>query len=534
MSLVVHLELIVLLGLSSSLDRIFQTFHTIHSEQRKSDSSKSFVSHLHNLSHAQSSTDLRVDPDAFLGQTHQIAWNIIHTQPDKYGTYSCQITFDHMQFLMEQSSSDPTRLVVTNLDTHEKLTCPNTPFSQLQKGMLNQYIAEQHRLGHSSVSLAGFDLSTFILAGIDLSDVDFSGTSLSRKNFEEIVACNGKVMGAVIEPGENMQQVQLGNVKLDHIAANALIDAGADFKSVLKNYLANEPYVASRLYKADLLSKYLARERVQNRIPIDLSGFDFSDVALKGMNFAHALLSEDALPTIILGEGNLSRAQLAKVVPIQKEKTNFEQDCLAMLKLYSQTVAEIVLKSSTHDRAHDVAEQIYKQHQDVLEDYVWQSGHDITLNVAAVIKSSTGNCGEMAGLCKSMLDLYLIDSLKQLGYRDVSVSSFFAYTFMQASDHAVVVLACSFNGKTEKYIVDPWSHGGAWTYEEGMRFFREHPLERYVYPTITFFNYKSISKTLDNPAYQSIVNKLFVKTGVKEQLDATIRKNVGRFNSSSS
>jgi uncharacterized protein YjbI with pentapeptide repeats len=546
------------------------------------DSYVQFVSQLKDwLCGAESNKDFPHEQQA------QIIGNIVNANNDG-NNFSCSIWFGNSHFSIKQTSADAT-IVICALDMYgneigEAVPLEGITFPELQIHMLKMYVETQRTEGRSSIDWCPF-------------------------NFSKLT-----------------KDILIG-ISIDNFTANSLIEAGADLKLVVASFLASKPCSESELYKsallrqiqeterkqhkANMLEKYLDVKRVADRLPINLSELDLSDVNFEGLNLAGTTLSSDNLNAIIAGGGNLTGATLADEVTninvhyldevkIDKSMANqlikaganpkivllkyiaterslnkknidisgmdlsrvdvrgidlhdvdtagilfaqtpvsnlsdkmevqasFRRDLVAMLTVFSKTVAETILHSSTRDKENKVAQNIYMAHQSLLKEWVWQNGQNIPRSIESVLKYSTGNCGEMAGMCKSMCDLYLKESLVLLGYHDVSITAIFVYA-KQPSDHAAVYLSCSFNGIAGKYLIDPWIGGKAWPYQEGMDYLRTGKSAIFTNSTTTFETHEEINRILDKDEYHEFVNDIFDQFNVAEQLYSTIKKHQSNF-----
>jgi hypothetical protein len=324
--------------------------------------------------------------------------------------------------------------------------------------------------------------------------------------------------------------------------------------------------------KKGMLELYIREHRISHgKAPIDLALFDLTDtnIDLSDIDFARTVLSAKNVDAIIAGGGSLegaidadandapikeianeialSRATPRSFVKADVDKPamtnplvtehansgdvqkNFEHDFLLMLNMYSQTVAEIIRKSTSLDLVEKASREKSIAHNNAYA-YVWDMD-SLAMRVRATIKTSTGNCSDMAITCKGLFDLYLVESLKLLGYDPVSIRSYYAGTHQQFSNHAVVFLTCSFNGISKQYIIDPWSLAGkAWLSRDAIQFFRNSAPDEYLDPaTISFSRNESSNAMLEEKEYQDALSTIFVHFKVKEQLDAAIKVYESKF-----
>lgn len=561
---------------------------------------KEFVVWLKSLFSDDVKTKIQAKENRLQLKTKQITENIINAKPDPNGDYTCTVQYGIKSFSVSQRANSG-HVEITDLETKETLPFKSVPFSHIQKQLLVQYIQEQRDLG------LALNLSSFDLSHIDLSSVDFSHTVLSRKNFDAIINSGGNLAGATLAAGEDVTNLNLARVSLDNTMAVSLIGAGADFKTVLVNYLATKPGWLSQQFKTKLLIKYLEAERRDERLPIDLSMFDLSDVRVKDVRFDNTKLSSSHLKTIITGGGKLEGASIERVpgvifdeagmskskalqlikagletksiliaylasersqgrgnidisefdltgidlqsinhrnvdlssVKIEKTegykdrvKANFEQDLLTMLNIYAQTVASIIVKSPTKDMFNaangvSIEKDKYNAHIFTVENYIRKMRTTITDGIEPSLKSSTGNCGEMANIGMSMLDLYLEKTLNLLGYQNFSVVISKRHA-KAPSDHGIVKLKCSFQGKSTAYIIDPWSENGkAWRYTNGLQYFRTQKEGRFIKKNIKFSVDRGATASLK--AQKEKISTIFDKFSVKEQLYSLLAQNESQF-----
>lgn len=573
----------------------------------KSISLKYIAAHPDNLFIDHPKTGIQLNEHYFFGSQGKAAKAFVNANHNENGFYSCIVTCQDTRLSISQSDWNSKHIVICDLQTKEQMQFIDAPFPELQKKIFKRYIKERSELGNVPVDLSEFDLDTFT----DLSDVDFTNTILSRQNVDAIIKGGGSLARATIAAGEDVADLYLEGVALDKTMADSLINAGADFKSVLVSYLTSRPCVASSIYKATMLKAFLETERKNGKVPIDLSEFDLSDVNFKGIDFAGTLLSKDNLRAIIAGSGNLTGATLADNVtaarlhsldnvgmdksmatqlitaganpravlvnylaternlghihidisginltgvdmrgidlhdidlynaglngvkltnsPLLTEQyqkrvqANFESDFLTMLTMFSQTVAAAILKSPSWDFANHMPTTKYGRAMHYVRQYEGRQ------SIEAAFKASTGNCGEMAAICKSMIDLYFEKSFKPLGYQDFSFKSSCIIS-LKPSSHVAVMVTCVFQGIKRCFIVDPWSDGGkAWTYQNGLDYFHQRTPDRYTQPGITFVDEGDKNDYLEMPSTQTALHAIFNNFGMDKQLNSTIKKHKLQF-----
>lgn len=232
--------------------------------------------------------------------------NLLNAKTDN-GAYCAEITFGKTRLVISQSGTDTNTVLIRDLNTDEEVVFHDISFESLQKQMLQQYI-HGHRLLHFTV-----DLSLFNLTKIELSDLDLAHTIINRQTFDALVASGLDVRGTALAAGEDTTGLNLVGVALDKPLAESLINAGADFKSVLISYLASPRGTFSHLFLAELLFQYLSSEQRENNLPIDLSAFDLRNICFDGINLSHTILSNENLKAIIAAGGNLKAAALYSV-----------------------------------------------------------------------------------------------------------------------------------------------------------------------------------------------------------------------------
>jgi len=546
------------LSTNSSISQLFLSLHSAFTGTNQNASLGYLTYELESLLTDQYASENHLDEHCFSSDFKAIFSNIVSTVEDANGAYSCSITYESATYSISQSASNPTTIVIRNSSTDEERTLENASFSILKNLSIKRYIREQCRLQNAPVDLSLFDLNS------------------------------------------------LENTAWDKGLVEQAVDAGADFKTVLASYLATKPCLGSYLYKADFLKRYLDSERRQNRLPIDLSTLDLSDVNLKEFDFTGTLLGQHNFDDIVKGSGDFSRATLAqglnaaglhcfdkvgvdKAMAVQlianganprvalihylaterklqhvnidikgidltdvssksidlhdvnvdgiqfakppvltqdderQLQDNFEHDLLRMLTAYSKTVSNIILKSSSKDFENDLPHEVHGTLIDQNRQNEKQSEQ-----LRAAIKTSSGNCSEMAKIAKCMIDLHLEKSLQLIGYEKFAFTAS-CISAVYPADHLVVLLRCAFLGAQREYIVDPWSAGKAWSYEDGLHYFRTEAPDSYANPTMSFREHKGFNSHLNSPALQSTMRTIFNQFHIKEQLDSTIKENKSHF-----
>lgn len=267
--------------------------------------------------------------------------------------------------------------------------------------------------------------------------------------------------------------------------------------------------MAIQLIKANanprvVLMNYLATERNLKNTNIDITGIDLTRINLIGIDLSD--VNSDDIPTLnpypFLPDEELIVRKI------------FEQDLLAMLSIFSRTVASILQQSPTRDKENGEMEK-FKAHGPALL-HVRSYKRDDPLNIYNVIKLAVGNCGEMAKMSGIMLDLYLENAFNPLGYPDIS----FQTCVKTAADiHSMLYVTCTFLGDTTDYIVDPWSHGKAWSATDGMRYFQHSGIDGFNDPEIKF-----VAETGIRPPRSDLLT-ICEHFRIKEQLDVMIKKN---------
>jgi hypothetical protein len=194
--------------------------------------------------------------------------------------------------------------------------------------------------------------------------------------------------------------------------------------------------------------------------------------------------------------------------------------------MYSQTVFEVISRSSTREYENNSdAEKIASLLLPL--QYVRQNNHYDEV-IKAAIKTSTGNCREMALMCKNVTDFYLKESLKTLGYQDIAFKTS-CIVARQPEDHALVLLRCIFQGAQRSFLIDPWTGGKAWAYLDGLHYLRTNTPDRESSKSTSFIESEKYNAALDSRQLQSSIRAVFDQFNIKQQLDLTIRKNKARF-----
>lgn len=180
----------------------------------------------------------------------------------------------------------------------------------------------------------------------------------------------------------------------------------------------------------------------------------------------------------------------------------FHQDMLTLLTTYSKTVYSILAFSNTRDTVNKEEQQHIIGHSIDLINTVRRKPSSHSDRIAAAIEHKAGNCYENAALCKVMLDLYLSTSLETLGYNKAVFTTHILGPD-QHSDHVVVLLKCTYQGREVKYIIDPWSEGKAWPSFEAMHYFlRERTPDEFTHSHTQFFYDTLEDRMLTSPEYQ--------------------------------
>jgi hypothetical protein len=203
----------------------------------------------------------------------------------------------------------------------------------------------------------------------------------------------------------------------------------------------------------------------------------------------------------------------------QQLRENFAHDFLAMLNVFSQAVASLVLQSPSRDYAEGLARNEWhcKAIRQVRK-IEWRDPQ----RIYSIIKLATGNCSEMATLCKHVVDEYLLDSMKKLGYKGMKITSF-VISAKKPSDHRVLAVASVFMGEPGRFMVDPFADGMAWCYEGGVDYHNAHP-DHYIRPPIKFVRaYVSEQPTREQ------VRAVFDHFKIDILLDTMIKKNQAQF-----
>lgn len=405
--------------------------------------------------------------------------------------------------------------------THYLATKPSMASHLYKTAMFKSYLDNERKAGRIPINLCAFELMD-----VNCKDIDFAGTQLSPANVEAIAATNGNLCGATLVKNSRAPVIHcLDRVRMDKAMAIQLVQAGADVRAVLCHYLATE--------------------RALGSTPIDISGIDtakvnfhsmdWQGVAIEGVQFAEMPGSD---------QGNAA---------IQ---ANFEKDFLTLLRFFSKIVATLIKYSYSRDRvileqikqmntaspgeseqyhlrhryqcippgesAHYSIRQRYDHHGVVLFDnrqYIWWD----TKRIDATIRTATGNCGEMALVFHRMFLTYSQDVLNRLGYPHVSIKA--SLDRALDGDHQINKVEYTFGGVTRDYLVDSWQNGQAWTYKEGMEYFRNREPDIFMpNPSKVEFVNNGNFEFANGEKYRNNIPEIFKKFGVPEQIDATIRK----------
>jgi uncharacterized protein YjbI with pentapeptide repeats len=555
----------IVLYVNYSNSNLSTSSHNTYIETEKSTAIDDLIVELKNVLVDLDWSDVQVDESRFSCNIPSIASAIVNAKKELNGIYSCNLIYSDVPFLISQSGSDPTLIIVRNLNTNEENSLENVTFPELKNAVIKQYIKEQYRLQKLP---------------LDLHMVDF--TILESEVWDKTL-------------------VEL------------VIDAGADFKSVLTGYLASKPCLGSQRHKASMLKTYIDLERLEGRCPVDLTMLDLADVNFSYVDFTGTLLSVNNVNAIINGSGDLSGALIdmslsdennqirlhcldkvsinkcmaiqliaAGVNPrtvlvhylaterrlnhvdidisginlthvdsdtvdlrdvnlkgIQFAKTrvstetdeirlqaNFEHDLLTLLTTFSETVASVVTRSATRDIENNLPEEVIALHRPTFA-YIRQSFNPADL-IKSAIKTSTGNCQEMAHMGKYLVDFYLGEYLRALGYKEVSYQSSLI-TAQKPEDHAVILLRCTFKGQKRNFIIDPWSGGKAWTYLDGLNYLRTIAPHRESSKNTSFNESLKLNADLESWKLRSSVHTIFDQFGIKELLNLSIKENKSSF-----
>lgn len=368
-------------------------------------------------------------------------------------------------------------------------TTPCLGSSIHQSAMFRQYLEIRRKNGTIPI-----DLSEFNLGGVKVRDIDFSETILSQDKLNIIVANSGNLSGATLAKGTSARSLHfLDNVAMDKNMAIQLIAAGGNQRTVLINYLATQ--------------------RSLGHVDIDISGIDLTNIDSRSIDWRDV----DLKGIQFVKPPNLTATD------IQKLQANFGNDLLTMLTVYSQTVASVVTKSSTRDVVNHVP---YITHSGIIN-YIREHNYR-SERLRATLKTSTGNCAEMAQIGKCMMDLYLKESLTILGYKNFSFTSSLIKAEKPA-DHAAIMLLCELQGAHMQFIVDPWSDGKAWTEKDGLHYFRTEIPNEYTNSNMLFLDNDEENVHLEKPGLRSKVSIIFDQFQIKTQLNLAIKDKKNHF-----
>jgi hypothetical protein len=206
----------------------------------------------------------------------------------------------------------------------------------------------------------------------------------------------------------------------------------------------------------------------------------------------------------------------------------FDRNLLTMLEIYSKVVDSLITISVTRDIANHVSPKTIESHR--LQWYKILGGRHFSEpdSIRLAIQHAIANCDHMACIGKSMLDLYLADSLQQLGYRNVDIQTF-VMTGRPPARHYVIMTKCSWNGAPPKIgMVDAWS-AAAWRYAHGLDQLRARTPDRYTHPNIMFEYRHDIDFRLEHPSSHALLQQCFAEHNIKEKIDAAIKANESRF-----
>lgn len=207
----------------------------------------------------------------------------------------------------------------------------------------------------------------------------------------------------------------------------------------------------------------------------------------------------------------------------------FDHNLMEMLAVFSSGVESLMTTSVTRDMANHAAPEIIKQHESewIHDQYDYHFSQPESIRLA--IQHASGDCDHMACICKGLLDLYLADALRQLGYEDVSIQTWVMKAKPPGS-HYLVMAQCSWNeGAAKIALIDPWNKGTATHYMHGLELLRARTPDTFTHSNIVFEYSDYINSHLEDPSARTALESCFEEHGMKEKIDAWIQTNTSHF-----
>lgn len=200
----------------------------------------------------------------------------------------------------------------------------------------------------------------------------------------------------------------------------------------------------------------------------------------------------------------------------------FEKNLITILQMYSSVINALLTTSLTLDIVNHAPPEITAPHFTL-----WQQVNGGRLfydaeSLKLALENSFGDCDQRSCICKSMIDMYLADTLTKLGYHNVSIKSN-VLAARPPGRHYVVSAVCAWNGMPPKlFMIDPWSNA-AWRFMTGLAHLRSRTPDLYTHPDLEFEFAYSVDRYLEDPANQTALHQNFVNHKIKEKLDEIVQ-----------
>ncbi|BFI55847.1 hypothetical protein [Yersinia pseudotuberculosis] len=242
----------------------------------------------------------------------------------------------------------------------------------------------------------------------------------------------------------------------------------------------------------------------------------YKDICNKGHCFDHELLADthnvllecsDFIKSVVFKSSSKDLSQLILDGKIDKDNIEFysdNEDHQAFLN-HSNILGQI------RKIASEMAEHIDEKYNK--ENILNVSAHHTYYDV---IKSNTGNCGEMAVLSGAIIKIIFEQRMKSLGYNEDKLNQMNIKVSVggaqeNTGDHAVSVLEINAGNKSNEqkftYFIDPWSNGAVIAAEDASEFYGIYGDNHYSSEKITFGYVPTLTTLINDEKFLSSIKQ---------------------------